>query len=249
MCLYISIADQQHSNVHEMFGHHFTPSFTHTHTQSIYAIYIDKSKMHFKTSLSKGTCDDLLTRKQLQQLDVLGSVLFPFSHQKICRSILPKHESDFCESKCLYTTVPSGFVHSAVRCNQPGAASGYIITVHTTYVCIHGNNKPTCTVSGLHAGSKRAGAPSSTRVAEARALNSTREGALGIATQESGRLAWQTLSSRKTLRQTCRNMHVCASTACAGEAQDQLQAAPAFNKNTHIAPCTSSIGSDQHVQP
>ena len=130
MCLYISIADQQHSNVHEMFGHHFTPSFTHTHTQSIYAIYIDKSKMHFKTSLSKGTCDDLLTRKQLQQLDVLGSVLFPFSHQKICRSILPKHESDFCESKCLYTTVPSGLftqLSDVISQVQPqGISSQYI---------------------------------------------------------------------------------------------------------------------------
>ena len=52
-------------------SHHL--SLTH---KTIYAIEIDASKTHFKTSLSKGTCDDLLTRKQLQQLDVLGSVLF-----------------------------------------------------------------------------------------------------------------------------------------------------------------------------
>ena len=34
------------------------------------------SKGHLKPSLFKGTRDDLLTRKQLQQLDVLGSCIF-----------------------------------------------------------------------------------------------------------------------------------------------------------------------------
>ena len=94
------------------------------------------------------------------------------------------------------------FLHPAARCSQPGAASGYTIPPHKQ-VCMRLAWSKTHDVSECMQGSRRTGAPSSSRVAEARALKSTREGALGASM-----LYGQTHMKRNTLDQVQTQAHM-----------------------------------------
>ena len=48
----------------------------HVHHNTSHKSHVCQAKRHLEPSLFKGTRDDLLTRKQLQQLDILGSCIF-----------------------------------------------------------------------------------------------------------------------------------------------------------------------------